>query len=340
MVRGSSELLYGGKGPPEQYRTCAVRDPKQLSFESLEKSAPTFNQTSSECKHSNAQRNPSPVTTGTVPLLELCVYEDGNSHWTCGRYLHPKCEEALAQKLHDIREILESPGTRKCDRSISTRMLLKGPEDVEELDPTSDDELGENGEEQSWWLEPTSRRPTSVAEKAVLYHWYWKNFEQQQQLFCKDIAKRWIKIIHPKKQGRHPYNGGKLARDKGLSKKSKERGLLTIPPWWPEDVPHTEPDHLDKWGMFPPDKEINTHSIIGRIKLLMHILTGMFQSDCGPDGSRRLNVEILRESTKHAREELEGLKNGKRAYALLCKLYYVREKEEQFLSDGCGKLQS
>lgn len=52
------------------------------------------------------------------------------------------------------------------------------------------------------------------------------------QLTLKKILKLWIKAVHPKKQSLHPYNGG----------------IRTKPEWWPEDVKHTEPDHMSKAG--------------------------------------------------------------------------------------------
>ncbi|KAI5961912.1 uncharacterized protein KGF55_003883 [Candida pseudojiufengensis] len=57
-------------------------------------------------------------------------------------------------------------------------------------------------------------------------------FNSLSQMVCKEIAKQWIKIIEPNKQALYPYKN---------SFKSK-------PSWWPRDVNHIEPDHLDKYG--------------------------------------------------------------------------------------------
>lgn len=51
-----------------------------------------------------------------------------------------------------------------------------------------------------------------------------------QQETCKNIARTWIKFIEPKKQSKYPY----------------KRGMETAPPWWPRNVTHKEPDHLQK----------------------------------------------------------------------------------------------
>ncbi|EAS30007.2 uncharacterized protein CIMG_13171 [Coccidioides immitis RS] len=61
------------------------------------------------------------------------------------------------------------------------------------------------------------------------------------QFNCRAICKPWIDVIEPKKQVKHPYNGGES----------------TKPDWWPAGVIHKEPDHLKK-----PD----------RVQLLVHII--------------------------------------------------------------------
>lgn len=63
-----------------------------------------------------------------------------------------------------------------------------------------------------------------------------------RQVPCKTIAKVWIKVIEPKKKTKYPYI----------------KGNLTRPAWWPKEVEHREPDHLQK-----PD----------RLKLMCAIIT-------------------------------------------------------------------
>lgn len=50
------------------------------------------------------------------------------------------------------------------------------------------------------------------------------------QNICKRVAKEWIKAIEPNKQAYYPYKSFNSSK----------------PPWWPLDVNHIEPDHLDK----------------------------------------------------------------------------------------------
>lgn len=51
-----------------------------------------------------------------------------------------------------------------------------------------------------------------------------------RQVPCKAIAKAWIKVIEPRKKTKYPYIKGDIAK----------------PSWWPHDVEHREPDHLQK----------------------------------------------------------------------------------------------
>lgn len=55
-------------------------------------------------------------------------------------------------------------------------------------------------------------------------------FRELQQLYCKTVAKAWIKVIEPKKQTNYPYNKGEDSK----------------PHWWPSHIRHCEPDHLIK----------------------------------------------------------------------------------------------
>lgn len=55
-------------------------------------------------------------------------------------------------------------------------------------------------------------------------------FKYLRQVPCKSIVKVWIKVIEPKKKTKYPYI----------------KGELTKPLWWPREVQHKEPDHLQK----------------------------------------------------------------------------------------------
>ena len=81
--------------------------------------------------------------------------------------------------------------------------------------------------------------------------WFSDAFRAVQQVSCRVIAKEWIKTIHPKKQSTHPYNG--------KNPRTREMGdpNLTKPSYWPNDVIHKEPDHINKEGA----KTSNTSSL-------------------------------------------------------------------------------
>jgi hypothetical protein len=58
------------------------------------------------------------------------------------------------------------------------------------------------------------------------------------------VAKAFIKFIEPRKQVRHPYNGGKPPA--GSAPGTTGDPEKTKPEWWPPGVMHKEPDHLRK----------------------------------------------------------------------------------------------
>ena len=84
-----------------------------------------------------------------------------------------------------------------------------------------------------------------VSDKEALKRCYDTRFRQIQQLGCKTIAKAWVKVVEPKKQAHHPYNGGKRAKELGRD----ADGEVTKPDWWPpKGCRHKEPDHTKKDG--------------------------------------------------------------------------------------------
>ena len=97
-----------------------------------------------------------------------------------------------------------------------------------------------------------------IGDEEACRAFYEKRFHRIQQVPCKQIAKDWIKAIEPKKQTAYPYNGGKQAKELRKIWEAGERdeyydveleGNVTKPPWWPKDVKHREPDHINKKGM-------------------------------------------------------------------------------------------
>lgn len=77
-------------------------------------------------------------------------------------------------------------------------------------------------------IEPTITLP--LDRPVLIQNYLCAAFKLLRQVPCKAIAKLWIKIIEPRKKTRFPYI-------KGDTKK---------PTWWPRDVEHREPDHLNK----------------------------------------------------------------------------------------------
>jgi len=82
-----------------------------------------------------------------------------------------------------------------------------------------------------------------IGDTITVDEYFDRQFKRIQQLNCKVIAKAWIKVVEPKKQSNHPYNGGKP--DPG-GKADPEK---TKPDWWPEGYRHKEPDHVKKAGI-------------------------------------------------------------------------------------------
>lgn len=97
----------------------------------------------------------------------------------------------------------------------------------------------------------STAEPTTFAHQDTVTHditatsewekWFCDAFRAVQQLGCRTMAKEWIKIIHPKKQSTNPYNGKKLKSAEGNPESTK-------PAYWPKDVVHREPDHINKEG--------------------------------------------------------------------------------------------
>ena len=85
-----------------------------------------------------------------------------------------------------------------------------------------------------------------IDDEDAVINFYKTRFLQMQQIPCKIVNKTWVKVVQPKKQARHPYNGGRKAVEAG----DAGNGELTKPDWWPpEGTRHREPDHIQKPGL-------------------------------------------------------------------------------------------
>ena len=91
------------------------------------------------------------------------------------------------------------------------------------------------------------RAMISVNNRDHLTLYYTEAFESLQQTNCRILAKAYIKLVEPRKQVNHPYNGRKIVS--GTTRQFDPQ--VTKPPWWPSGVSHREPDHLPKIGRNP-----------------------------------------------------------------------------------------
>ena len=180
------------------------------------------------------------------------------------------------------------------------------------------------------------RETVRVAEETRLREWYIYMFNLMQQCTCKLIAKALIAKIHPKKSGSHPYNGGKLAKGPNLPKKTL--GSLTKPVWWPPEVDHQEPDHLDRYRKsFSRTRSQKLIALIERVFLLDHMLARMYHTLCGADRKTRVTAEFVEDGVNNIQAKILRLENGERAWQLWQQVLSVRAIEEKHLS---GEIQS
>ncbi|KAL3493678.1 hypothetical protein BJX62DRAFT_199911 [Aspergillus germanicus] len=151
---------------------------------------------------------------------------------------------------------------------------------------------------------PTLKGSTMrVGDTKLLRKYYEMAFENFQQVNCKVVAKAYIKLVEPRKQVNHPYNG-RLNIAGSTEVKNPE---ATKPRWWPSGVTHKEPDHLGK-----PE----------RVRLLVHIL-------CELRGSHGITAQKLREAGQDVKRQI----TPELKLRVLDEIYQVRETEEQYL-DG------
>jgi Protein of unknown function (DUF2841) len=83
-----------------------------------------------------------------------------------------------------------------------------------------------------------------IGDEDKVKAYYEMAFKNLQQLNCRQMAKAFIKFIEPRKQVKHPYNGGRPPP--GAPPGQKGDPEKTKPDWWPPGVVHKEPDHLKK----------------------------------------------------------------------------------------------
>lgn len=132
----------------------------------------------------------------------------------------------------------------------------------------------------------TSMRTLTINWKTLpsLLRHYQVLFRAILQMWCKEIAKLWIKALEPNKQAKHPYKNMNNSK----------------PSWWPNEVDHIEPDHLDKES---------------RVDLLVSLVR-----------NRSLSLEELRKRLLHLHSKHKYLK------VLFDELFYVAAYERLFFT--------
>ncbi|KAJ9255358.1 hypothetical protein DTO280E4_4255 [Paecilomyces variotii] len=151
---------------------------------------------------------------------------------------------------------------------------------------------------------PSFRRTAlQVGDESRILKYYERAFDAFQQLNCRVIAKAFIKLVEPRKQVNHPYNGRKIAS--GSSPEQRLDPEMTKPRWWPQGVTHKEPDHLLK---------------AERIRLLIHILREL-------GDSHGITAEKLRDAGQDVRRQIQPTERLK----VLDEIYNVRSAEERYL---------
>ncbi|KAL1963362.1 hypothetical protein VTN77DRAFT_8378 [Rasamsonia byssochlamydoides] len=155
---------------------------------------------------------------------------------------------------------------------------------------------------------PIRRTAIRVDDEPRMKKYYEKAFEAFQQLNCRVIAKAFIKLVEPRKQVNHPYNGRRASSGSSPERADPE---LTKPKWWPSGVTHKEPDHLLK---------------AERIRLLIHILRELRES-------HGITAEKLREAGQDVRRQITPVERLK----VLDEIYNVRQAEERYLSGEISK---
>ena len=102
-------------------------------------------------------------------------------------------------------------------------------------------------------LSPIRLTTLEVSNGPILRRYYEKAFDAFQQVNCKVIAKAFVKVVEPRKQVSHPYNGR-------IGPFQHVNPELSKPDWWPTGVTHREPDHLLKPGKYGTESSLTSGS--------------------------------------------------------------------------------
>ncbi|EAL91127.1 DUF2841 domain-containing protein [Aspergillus fumigatus Af293] len=113
-----------------------------------------------------------------------------------------------------------------------------------------------------------------IGDTPNVLDYYERSLKHFRQVNCRQILKTFIKFIEPRKQAKHPYNGGKPPAGAPPGKKGDPE--KTKPEWWPANVVHKEPDHLRKDRTCNPSENLQCQvtllTDLERLSLLIHII--------------------------------------------------------------------
>jgi hypothetical protein len=161
--------------------------------------------------------------------------------------------------------------------------------------------------------------PLRIGDTQKVLGYYEGALKHFQQLNCRMVAKAFIKFIEPRKQVRHPYNGGKPPP--GSAPGTTGDPEKTKPEWWPPGVMHKEPDHLRKECMSSPISihySAQSNVNIDRIELLLHIVRKL--------GNHGITADKLKEVAGDTKRSLKHPSHVEIIYEIL----RVRKMEERF----------
>ncbi|EED19716.1 kinesin, putative [Talaromyces stipitatus ATCC 10500] len=254
---------------------------------------------------------PDVVFTGTVPTRWAIMYVDrsGNVREMSNLYtsvFDSRARDAFAFAqglLPNRQDSLPSPHTayrpgHRRQSSCARQSKRQRAEFSEEPLSVEVVEAFEN---------PENQVLLEIGDTKKVTAFYTTAFTRLQQINCRLLAKNFIKIIEPRKQVRHPYNGG---RKSGGAPGEKGDPEDTKPDWWPRNIIHKEPDHLKKNY---------------RVKLLVHLVQNLF-----PIG---ITVDLLEEAVGDTRRHLVPEEKAEEKAAMLEEIIRVRKSEERYLSN-------
>ncbi|KAJ5099537.1 hypothetical protein N7532_006538 [Penicillium argentinense] len=152
-------------------------------------------------------------------------------------------------------------------------------------------------------ISPGGRETTAlrIGDTQKIINYYEGALKHFQQLNCRMVAKAFIKFIEPRKQVRHPYNGGKPPA--GSAPGTTGDPEKTKPEWWPPGVMHKEPDHLRKEY---------------RIELLLHIIRKL--------GHYHITADKLKEVAGDTKRSLKHPSH----IGIIFEILRVRKMEERY----------